>query len=123
MGLPVSRRLRSSADFAEVRANGVTYQGRYILLNVLTRGDKDSPWLCGLITTKKSGGAVQRNLLRRRLRELVRSAPIKSGQWLVIVVRWRAKDATFAELKEDWRRLTKRAQLLEQSAFKGKSSS
>jgi len=113
MGLPVSKRLRSSAEFARVRSKGTSYPARFVVLNVLNLDEEPQlPTRCGFITTKKIGNAVQRNRVRRQLREIIRQTPLKEGCWLVTIARWRAVDATFAELKQDWRRAAKRAHIL-----------
>ena len=55
----------------------------------------------GLTTGVKLGGAVQRNRVRRRLREIYRTneARLASGWDLVIVARKRAVFAPYAELE------------------------
>ncbi len=111
MRFPAARRLRSSAEFAQVRAKGVSHPGKYVLLNVLRQPD-GGDWRSGIITSRKVGGAVERNRARRRLREIIRETPIQDGVWLVTVARWRIKDAPFAELKQDWLRAARRARIL-----------
>ena len=72
----------------------------------------------GIITSRRVGGAVERNRVRRRLREIVRAeyAHLLPGAWLVIVARHRAVKADFAELREEWRRLARRADILSSPA-------
>jgi ribonuclease P protein component len=68
----------------------------------------------GIITSKRVGSAVNRNRVRRRLREILRLARPQwaSGFWLVIIARNRAADATFAELHAEWVKLAKRSGIL-----------
>ena len=68
----------------------------------------------GIVTSRRVGGAVERNRVRRRLREIVRAdhAHLMPGAWLVIVARARAVGAEFAELREEWLRLVRRANVL-----------
>ncbi len=112
MGLPESRRLKDSADFARVRAEGTAYPGKFLLLGVLPVQADSSPWRCGFITTKKIGNAVWRNRIRRRLREIARAAPIRDGFCIVTIARWRAPQASFTELRDDWLRVARRARIL-----------
>jgi ribonuclease P protein component len=59
----------------------------------------------GFITSKKaSKKAVTRNLLRRRFREIIRKHgdTLLPHQMVVTIARWRAAEATFAELEADW---------------------
>lgn len=84
-----------------------------MLLGVLKSAD-ENPARIGLITSRKVGGAVVRNKIRRRLREIVRlfRPQLAKGNWLVIVAKPRAAKATLSELREEWQQLAKRAGVL-----------
>lgn len=58
----------------------------------------------GIITTKRIGHAVVRNLLRRRMREILRAHgdPIANGWAVVIVMRNRAAFADYHQLEADF---------------------
>ena len=86
-----------------------------MIVNVL-RHPEGGPWRSGVITSRKVGGAVQRNLARRRLREIIRHAGLQDGIWVVTVARWRILEANFAELKQDWMRAARRARILQNEA-------
>lgn len=115
MRFPAARRLRSSSEFAQVRAKGVSHPGKYVLINVL-RQPGTGDWRSGVITSKKVGGAVQRNLARRRLREIIRGADLQDDVWIVTVARWRILEAAYDELKHEWMRLARRAGILRKGA-------
>lgn len=68
----------------------------------------------GLVTSRRVGGAVMRNRLRRRLREIVRrhQHDLRDGVWLVIVTRPAAARATSAELEAEWLKLARRSGVL-----------
>ncbi len=70
--------------------------------------------LIGFSVSKKIGGSVTRNLVKRRMREAVRSCidDIKSGYHLVFVAREGILDADFEKLKSAVRLQLKRAGLL-----------
>ena len=61
----------------------------------------------GISTGRRLGGAVRRNRVRRRLREILRHAPHDTGHgWdILIVVRPPAVDASFDELRTALERL------------------
>ena len=64
-------RVRTSRDYARIKAGGVAFRGRHCIL--LAQRWPGEPTRVGFIASKKSvGGAVQRNRARRRLREIVR---------------------------------------------------
>lgn len=114
MGLPASRRLKRHGEFARVKAGGTGWKGRFLVINVLQTGGT-SPSRCGIITGRKTGNAVHRNRVRRRLREIIRREGdrISSGLWLVIIARWNATVASMDELKQDWRQCATRAGILD----------
>lgn len=58
-------------------------------------------------TSRRLGGAVARNRVRRRLREILRHAPNRTGRgWdILIVVRPPAVEASFDELRAALERL------------------
>jgi ribonuclease P protein component len=68
----------------------------------------------GFITSRRVGGAVERNRVRRRLREIVRMARpgLLPSLWLVLVARRGAVEATFEALQREWLQLARKASIL-----------
>ena len=110
---PKGRRLTRTEEFSAVKFQGKTYRGSLLILGVLARQEEKS-FRAGFITTKRLGGAVVRNRVRRRLRDVVRKeqARLREGLWIVIVARPHAARATQQELKDEWLRLAERASIL-----------
>ncbi len=75
---------------------------------------QEGPARFGIITSRKVGGAVDRNLVRRRLREICRSQRplVKAGLLVVVSAKASAATATFAELREEWLLLARRLSIL-----------
>ena len=96
-----------------MRREGESFHGKLIVLSVLQL-DSDERTRVGLVTSRRVGGAVQRNRVRRRLREIVRLAQreLQSGRWLVLIARPAAAAAEFSALREDWTRLARRSSIL-----------
>jgi len=94
-----------------VKAEGRAHSGRYLTLGVLPGRPASR---VGLITSKRVGGAVDRNRVRRRLRELARMTRSEwtPGVWIVAIARRAAVTASFAELQAEWMRLAIRAGVL-----------
>ena len=93
-------RLKSRPQFLAVRA-GESRRGRTFLLEVLDRGDTESAPRVGFTVTKKHGNAVERNRMRRRLKEAVRQSAgfaMKPGHDYVIVARRDVLSVPFTEL-------------------------
>ncbi len=110
---PAARRLKRSRDFERVRREGHTVRGKLLMLGFLpVEGEK--VFRVGLVTSRRVGGAVVRNRVRRRLREIVRRCQheIAPGFWVVVIARPGAAVATSTQLEEEWSRLARRAELL-----------
>ncbi len=103
MRLPRKFSITQRAEFARVREHGKSRPGRYLVVSVLHSAELEH-FRLGLITTKKVGRAHERNLLRRRFRAIVREhgEQLKPDYYIVTIARWRAKEATYAELEKDW---------------------
>jgi ribonuclease P protein component len=108
-----AKRLRRTEEFTAVKFQGKTYRGSLLILGVLVQKDEKA-FRVGLITTKRLGGAVVRNLVRRRLRDVVRKeqSRLLAGFWIVLVARSAAARASYRELKDEWLRLAERASIL-----------
>jgi len=107
------RRLTRSSEFLEVKNLGKVQRGALLMLGLLERAD-DRPFRVGLLTSKRVGGAVVRNRVRRRLREIVRTHQhaVRPGIWMVLIARPAAATATYRALEHEWLRLAKRALIL-----------
>ena len=95
---PVGR-LKSRPQFLAVR-HGEARRGRIFLLEVLDRKD-DAPPRVGFTVTKKHGNAVERNRMRRRLKEAVRlnaAFAMQPGHDYVIVARREVLGIPFDQL-------------------------
>lgn len=97
-------------EFARVKKTGQAKAGRFVILSTLE--DPELPAIrTGFITTRRSGKAHDRVLMRRRFRSLVQShAPrfTEIRRFLVTIARPGASTATFAEIEADWLRQARR---------------
>lgn len=108
--------MKRAFEFAHVRTQGASHAGRFLVLSAAplpgaAAAEQHSRF--GIITTKRVGCAVCRNLLRRRVRELLRAhaGPLAVGLCVVVILRQRAAGAPFAALERDLRKLICRAAL------------
>ena len=81
---------------------GKRISGRYLIVFMRENGMAYNRF--GFVTSKKVGKAVTRNLVKRRLRALVRQEmPRFKGNYdVVIVARYNIKEAEFTALKKDF---------------------
>src|SRR5438046_5031919 len=110
---PKHRRLTHSAEFDQVKHSGSTRGGKLLMLN-FAPVESSVPCRVGLIASRRIGGAVARNRVRRRLREIVRrhQHDLREDFWIVLVARRDAADANYRALEHEWLRLAKRASIL-----------
>ncbi len=108
-------RLRAEADFAHVRAQGRSWRDRLFTLIVLPN---DQPYnRYGFVVSKRVGNAVTRNLVKRRLREILRhldsAGQIRSGCDCLLIVRPVAAEIPYAALSTSVEALLVRAKLVQ----------
>jgi ribonuclease P protein component len=95
-------RLRKRKDFLKLR-EGRRASGATLTVQSLARAEGGTPRV-GFTVTRKSGGSVERNRIRRRLREAVRLAAalhLRPGHDYVVIGRRSALDAPFATILND----------------------
>jgi ribonuclease P protein component len=88
-----SGRLSRSADFERVYRRGRAQGNRHLVLYAFPRGEGDAPRL-GVSVSRKVGGAVERNRVKRLLREAfrARAAELPPGHDFVVVARPDARE-------------------------------
>jgi len=118
MRLPRKCSITRRADFARVKTLGQARAGRFVIVSTLADSSLAS-LKTGFITTRRSGKAHDRVLLRRHFRVLVQAhAPEFADlrRFLITIARPGASQATFAELKADWFKQAKRLGLFPRPA-------
>jgi ribonuclease P protein component len=99
------QRLRHRADFLAA-ARGAKASATGFLLQALNRCE-DGPVRVGFTVSRKVGNAVERNRVRRRLKEVVRLARperMRRGYDYVLIGRRASLELTFRSLSEDFDR-------------------
>ncbi len=110
-------RLRHRADFlaaatgAKAPASGFVLQARKRHEDGPGNDPKESPVRVGFTCSRKVGNAVERNRVRRRLKEVVRlsqAARMKPGHDYVLIGRRKALELPFDRMIEDFDRALRR---------------
>jgi ribonuclease P protein component len=109
--LPRELRLRESRCFQSVYRRGRSWSNLRLVVHALPRGEPEKRF--GFVVGKKVGGAVQRNRVRRLLREACRAlaSRVPWGVDVVIVGRVGAAEASLVELTADLEALFQQAGL------------
>ena len=110
---PRSLRLRRTVDFERVRKEGTVRRGQFLSIGVLAV-HPDELARAAFITSRRVGGAVARNRVRRRLREIFRhhQHEVVGSVWIVTIASPRAAHATYRALEDEWLRLAEHASIL-----------
>ena len=102
-GIPSTSRLTKSSEFKEVQNRGKKLSSKHLLL-FLQKKDAPPSQIGITVSTKVSSKAVDRNRVKRRLRELFRtSAPqFTCSVELVVIARQGAHECSFADLRKQF---------------------
>ena len=102
-------RLTKGKQFSEIHQKGKNAANRLLVIRTLPNGLEYSRF--GFVVSKRIGNAVTRNLVKRRLRELVRQRKVKGGWDAVFIARRGAGEAEFRQLQRATDNLLRRAKL------------
>jgi ribonuclease P protein component len=97
--LPRARRIAARRDYQRTYDEGAKRHGRYVVVFAAPNGSGLSR--LGVTVTKKVGGAVLRNLLKRRVREVWRGTAAVPGRDVVVNLKREAAGAAFDALRAD----------------------
>jgi len=112
LSLGRGQRIKQSRDFARARAQGERLAQGVLVANWLKL--ENGTTRLGVVTSKKIGGAVERNRARRLLREVFRmhQNDLKQPVDLVLVARPSIVGKKFTEVEKDFLRVLEKAGLL-----------
>lgn len=111
--LPPGARLKRSSEFRTVFESGKAYPDALVVLHVKALSDRPGVCQVGFSVSKKVGGAVVRNRVKRRLREAVRRhlAELLPGHHLIFRARPQAAEAEYDALEAAVCRVLERARI------------
>lgn len=106
-------RLRKNEEFQRVFRSGQSFVGDKIVVYALENALSCSR--VGITVSRKLGGAVERNQLKRIVREAWRSheGKLRKGFDLVLVPRMKAKTASFREISDELQHLLMKGNVIE----------
>jgi ribonuclease P protein component len=105
VGFPRERRIHRAAEIRAIVGEGRCANGAHLRVHALFEADGTSAARVVVVVPRFGRTAVERNKLKRRLRELARlhmlEAPELVGGALVVKARAGAYERTFRELREE----------------------
>lgn len=112
---PRSMRVRKRGDFRKVQRSGRKMGGRYLILLSMDNNLPASRF--GITVSRKTGNAVTRNRIKRRIRELQRlnRGSTLTGKDIVVIATRQASEASFQEMEAEYRDLLRRSGLKKES--------
>jgi len=102
--------LTKSEQYALVYNKGSSWLSDLVVMKALPNGLTFSRY--GFSVSRRVGGAVVRNRVKRQLREILRSAPLAPGWDIIFIARPKVAGASFASLEKSVHRLLSQAGLL-----------
>jgi len=102
--------LTSRAQYSSVYRHGKAWANGLVVMKAVPNGLSLSRY--GFSVTKKVGKAVQRNRVKRLLREIMRLQSLRPGWDIVFIARPAAVDADYHQLEGAVTKLLAQAQLL-----------
>ena len=108
---PRSVRVRSRADYLKIQRSGRKTGGRYLIILSMENDQPASRF--GITVSRKTGNAVVRNRIKRRIRELQRlnHDRVVPGKDIVVIATREASRATFEGMRSEYNTLMKKAGL------------
>ena len=104
--------IKKKREFSEIFASAESVKSS--LLVVYVQGILRDNIRFGICVAKKAGGSVERNRVKRRLREIVRTNlhRIKRGFNIIIVARYPCKNANYHQIQEKFLHLCEKAGIM-----------
>ena len=113
------RYLTKGEQYSAVYNNGASWVDKLVVLKVLRNGMGISRY--GFSISSRVGGAVIRNQVKRRLREILRGMPLRSGWDIVIIARPPASKTNYHHIENSVRTLLNKARILDANSGSGEA--
>ena len=108
-----TERLRKDSDFRRVYKHGKSFANRYLVMYIMRNNLEYNR--VGISVSKKVGKAINRNKIRRRIKESYRlniDANVKYGYDIVFIARVAIKEADYKDIEKSMNHLIRKAGLI-----------
>ena len=106
--------LKKDSDFRNVYKRGKSFANKHLVMYILENKLESSR--VGISVSKKVGNAINRNKIRRRIKESYRlriDENVRSGYDIVFIARVGIKEAQYKDIEKSILNLAKKANILE----------
>lgn len=104
-------RIKSNSDIQSLMRKNQTVGNSYFIVYYSENHDNIN-FRFAIAVSKKYGNAVERNLMKRRVREIIRLSEIKQNYDFFIIAKLKAKTLNFNDIKLNITKLLKKANIL-----------
>ena len=104
-------RLTGSPRFSQIHKDGTSAANRLLVIRFLANDLEHSRF--GFLVSKRIGNAAVRNKVKRRLKEAVRSNPVKGGWDALFIARRGTERASYQDLRQAITNLLRRGSLVD----------
>ena len=103
--------IKKTIDFRSVHSLNYGYSTKFMRVKI--KKNPEAITRVGYSVSKKIGSAVTRNLVKRRLKNIIGEFKLKDGWDIVIVARESIKNSSYNDLSEDLQRVCNKLELIE----------
>ena len=112
-------RLTGTKRFSQIHQEGRSLANNILVLRVLPN---DLEWSrFGFVVGKRIGNAVVRNRVKRRLREVIRQAPLTGGWDAIFIARRGSDQVSYQQMQRSVENLLQRTRLIPPSSVANSS--
>lgn len=105
--------VKKTQDFERIIKNNKSYRSRYFYTYV--EKHEDNIYHFGLSVGKKIGNAVNRNKVKRQIKEILSQNDYQNNFDCIIIVRREIKEANFSDIKEDLNYVLKKLLIIKEN--------
>lgn len=114
-----TRMIKKNYEFKRIFSKGTVYRGKYIYMYI--HKNKSNINRLGIAVSKKMGKAVQRNHIKRLIRENYKIYEEKlNGNFNIVIMvnnKINAKEVSYYDIKNDFDNILKKAGIISEKSF------
>lgn len=106
--------IKKSTDFEKIIKNNKSLRSKYFYIYI-EKSEEKKIYRFGLSVGKKIGNAVERNKVKRQIKEIISQNNYQNNFDCIIIVRKEIVNKTFSEIKKDLNEIIKKLNIIKES--------